>query len=143
MTGQCLYCALRDQEIADGRRVLAINEEFVAVLPYASHSPFEIWLLPRASGSSFGTIEPRCFRPLAALLRTVLQKLHEGLGNPAYNLTINTVPRGDEDLAYFLWHVQIVPRLATPAGFELGSGMSINPVLPEEAAAFLRDVPVG
>ena len=36
--------------------------------------------------------------------------------------------------------MRILPRLATAAGFELGSGMSINTVLPEEAAAFLRDV---
>jgi galactose-1-phosphate uridylyltransferase len=40
------------------------------------------------------------------------------------------------------WHIQIHPRLTQPAGFELGSGMSINPVLPEEAAALLREVNV-
>jgi hypothetical protein len=36
----------------------------------------------------------------------------------------------------------LASRLSTPAGFELGSGMSINTVLPEDAAAFLREVPV-
>jgi UDPglucose--hexose-1-phosphate uridylyltransferase len=77
-------------------------------------------------------------RPLAALLKTVLQKLYVGLDNPDFNLTIHTVPRGDEDKEYFLWHLQIMPRLTTPAGFELGSGMSINTVLPEDAAEYLR-----
>jgi len=38
--------------------------------------------------------------------------------------------------------MRILPRLSTPAGFELGSGMSINIVMPEDAAAFLREVPV-
>jgi UDPglucose--hexose-1-phosphate uridylyltransferase len=52
------------------------------------------------------------------------------------------VPRGEEDKEHFQWHIRILPRLSTPAGFELGSGMSINTVLPEEAAAFLREVPV-
>ena len=70
----------------------------------------------------------------------MLLKLHTALDNPAYNLTIDSVSRGDEDEDYFLWHLRIVPRLTTPAGFELGSGMSINTVLPEDAAAFLMEV---
>lgn len=62
------------------------------------------------------------------------------LGNPDSNLTINTVPRGHEDKNYFLWHIEILPRLSTPAGFELGSGMSINTVLLEEAADYLKTI---
>jgi UDPglucose--hexose-1-phosphate uridylyltransferase len=81
-------------------------------------------------------------RSLAEILKTTLLKLHTGLDNPDFNLTIDDVPRGDEDKEYFRWHMRILPRLSTPAGFELGSGMSINTVLPEEAAAFLREVPV-
>jgi hypothetical protein len=59
-------------------------------------------------------------------------------GDPAFNLTIDTAPIGDEDQRYFLWHIDVLPRLTTPAGFELGSGMSINSVLPEHAASALR-----
>jgi UDPglucose--hexose-1-phosphate uridylyltransferase len=79
---------------------------------------------------------------LSMLLKEVLLKLCTALGDPAYNLTINDVPRGDEDKEYFLWHIRIQPRLSTPAGFELGSGMSINTVFPEDAAAFLGEVPI-
>ena len=61
-----------------------------------------------------------------------------GLDNPAFNLILNTAPRGDEDKEYSLWHIQILPRLTTQAGFEMGSGMSINTVLPEDAATCLR-----
>jgi UDPglucose--hexose-1-phosphate uridylyltransferase len=81
-------------------------------------------------------------RSLAEILKTSLLKLYTGLDNPDFNLTIDDVPRGDEDKDYFRWHMRILPRLSTPAGFELGSGMSINTVLPEDAAAFLREVPV-
>lgn len=140
MTGQCLYCVLRNDELEAGQRVIAQNTEFVAFLPYASHVPFETWILPRAHHASFGDITNSQLGPLAQLLKTVLQKLFRGLENPDYNLTINTVPRGDEDKNYFLWHIAILPRLTTPAGFELGSGMSINTVLPEEAAEYLRGV---
>lgn len=142
MTGRCLYCVLLAEELADKRRVLAANNAFVAILPYASHVPFEIWILPRSHQSSFGKVKASDFRPLAELLKTVLLKLFIGLENPDFNLTIDTVPRGDEDKTYFLWHMRILPRLTTPAGFELGSGMSINTVLPEEAAEYLRDVKI-
>lgn len=59
-------------------------------------------------------------------------------GNPDFNLILNTAPRGDENKEYFRWHLQILPRLTTQAGFEMGSGVSINTVLPGEAATYLR-----
>jgi UDPglucose--hexose-1-phosphate uridylyltransferase len=141
-TGECLYSVQLQEELAAKTRILAENEHFVALLPYASHSPFETWIFPRFRQSSFHWVDPALLRSLAHLLRLVLQKLHFGLDNPAFNLTIETAPRGDEDSECFLWHIQIVPRLTTPAGFELGSGMSINTTLPEEAAEFLRAVDI-
>lgn len=139
-TGDCLYCAMLSKELEDGRRILEENSHFVALLPYASHVPFEIWILPRFRQSSFRWVDPSLLRPLAELLKSVLLKLHASLDNPDFNLTINTAPRGDEDAEYFMWHIEILPRLTTTAGFELGSGMSINTVIPEEAAEFLRTI---
>jgi UDPglucose--hexose-1-phosphate uridylyltransferase len=141
-SGECLYCVLLGEELAAGERIVLQNEHFAAVMPYASHLPFETWILPKAHQSSFGWLPEERLRPLAEILKAVLAKLHAALENPAYNLTINTAPRGDEHKSYFLWHVQILPRLTQPAGFELGSGMSINPVLPEEAARLLRETDV-
>lgn len=140
--GTCLYCDLLAEELAAKTRILTANEHFVALLPFASQVPFEIWVLPRHRQSSFRWVDPSSLHPLVSVLKTVLLKLHHGLGDPDFNLTIDTAPRGDEDAEYFLWHIRILPRLTTRAGFELGSGMSINTILPEEAAAFLRDVVV-
>jgi UDPglucose--hexose-1-phosphate uridylyltransferase len=141
-SGRCLYCVLLAEELAAGKRIIAENEHFAVFLPYASHVPFETWILPKRHQPSFGLVDAGLLRPLAEILKTTLLKLYVGLENPDFNLTINTVPRGDEDKEYFLWHLQISPRLTTPAGFELGSGMSINTVLPEEAAEFLRNVEI-
>ncbi len=137
-TGKCLYCVLLQEELADGNRIVASNDEFVAFVPYAAHLPFETWILPRRQQGSIDAATPDQLRQLAEILRTVLLKLYDGLDNPDFNLTIDMAARGDEDKPYFMWHVRILPRLATPAGFELGSGMSINTVLPEDAAHFLR-----
>jgi UDPglucose--hexose-1-phosphate uridylyltransferase len=140
LTGKSLYGEMLELELDAEKRILAANDRFVAFLPYASHVPFETWILPREAQPSFGRTRPESFRPLAELLATVLNKLRVGLDDPDFNLTINSSARGDEDAPYFVWHVAILPRFATPAGFELGSGMSINTVMPEEAAEFLREV---
>jgi UDPglucose--hexose-1-phosphate uridylyltransferase len=140
--GACLFCAMLERELAAESRILSVNQEYVAFLPFASHVPFETWIMPRQQQPSYLFVEPKQMRLLAEILKTALLKLHTGLGNPDFNLTIDDVPRGEEDKEYFRWHMRILPRLSTPAGFELGSGMSINTVLPEDAAAFLREVPV-
>jgi UDPglucose--hexose-1-phosphate uridylyltransferase len=142
LTGGSLYSDKIHDELVEKNRVLDVNDEFVAILPFASHLPFETWILPRRQQASFGRLESDQFPLLAAALKTALLRLHLGLGNPDFNLAIDTSARGDEDKPYFTWHVRILPRLSTPAGFELGSGMSINTVLPEEAAEFLRNVEI-
>jgi UDPglucose--hexose-1-phosphate uridylyltransferase len=43
---------------------------------------------------------------------------------------------------HFHWYISIIPRLTRMAGFELGSRMFINTVLPEAAAEFLRNVKI-
>lgn len=141
-TGRCLYCVLTHRELEAGERILTQNEDYVAFLPYAGHVPFETWIVPRFHQPSFQQVAPQRLESLARLLQTVLLQLYTGLDNPAFNLTIDDVARGDEDKEYFLWHMSIIPRLTTPAGFELGSGMSINTVLPEDAARFLRECDV-
>jgi UDPglucose--hexose-1-phosphate uridylyltransferase len=139
-TGDCLYCvALRD-ELATDKRILAKNDEYVALLPYASHVPFETWIVPLKRQATFAAVDGGLLPPLAQLLRVVLLKLYTALDNPSFNLTIDSVSRGDESKEYFMWHLRILPRLTTPAGFELGSGMSINTVLPEDAKNFLCEV---
>jgi UDPglucose--hexose-1-phosphate uridylyltransferase len=137
-TGICLYDQILSEELRMQTRVIASNAEFVAFLPYAGHLPFECWIVPRRPQAGFGLLQPSQHLPLAELLRWVLARLHVSLDDPDFNLTIDTAARGDEDEPYFRWHIRILPRLTTTAGFELGSGMSINTVLPEEGAEFLR-----
>jgi UDPglucose--hexose-1-phosphate uridylyltransferase len=140
--GACLFCAMLERELAAETRILAGNRDYVVFLPFASHVPFETWIMPRSAQASFTSVDQPQMRSLAEVLKTTLLKLYTGLDNPDFNLTIDDVPRGDENKEFFRWHMRILPRLSTPAGFELGSGMSINTVLPEDAAAFLREVPV-
>jgi UDPglucose--hexose-1-phosphate uridylyltransferase len=136
--GTCLYLDIIDRELRDGRRIVLQSERFVAFQPFASMSPYETWVMPRFHQSSFGSVDDAALDELASALRAVLGGLHRALEDPDYNCVIYSAPPGDEDREYFVWHVRIVPRLLTPAGFELGSGVPVNPSRPEETATTLR-----
>lgn len=137
-TGECMYCVMVADELEAETRIVTHNDDFVAFVPYAAHVPFETWIVPRIQQASFDAVTRPQLHSLAGILKTVLLKHYTGLDDPDYNLTIDMAARGDEKKEYFMWHIRIIPRLSTPAGFELGSGMSINTVLPEDAASFLR-----
>jgi UDPglucose--hexose-1-phosphate uridylyltransferase len=141
-TGRCLYCDILFDEYEAKERIVSESEYFFALQPFASHYPFETWIMPKMHTSSFGKIADLEIRGLAVILKEVLLKLHVGLENPDFNLIIHTAPVDDEHKTYYLWHIQIIPRLTLAAGFELGSGIYINTALPEETAAFMRDFQV-
>lgn len=142
MAGKCVYCNMIEDEYKAKDRMVLETEKFIAFSPYASAAPFITWLLPKRHAASFNEINEEEVRDLARTLRIVLRKLYLGLGNPDFNYCIRSVPVNEKNVEYFHWGIAIVPRLAQPAGFELGSGIFINSSLPEECAKFLRDVQV-
>ena len=71
---------------------------------------------------------------LAMVLKDTLFCLHRGLDNPAFNLMVDSTTTEDEESPYYHWHIRIIPRLTTIAGFEMGSGIYISTALPEETA---------
>jgi UDPglucose--hexose-1-phosphate uridylyltransferase len=92
--------------------------------------------------ASFGEITAAEISDLARVMRTLLAKLYVGLKNPDLNFTVRSGPSDYVGARHFHWYVSVIPRLTRVAGFELGSGMFINTVLPEAAADFLRNVKV-
>jgi UDPglucose--hexose-1-phosphate uridylyltransferase len=141
-TGRSLYSDLVNHERKTGKRLVIENGYFVAFHPFASHRPFETWIVPKAPRASFKDISLESLRSLANILRLILLKLHRGLNNPDYNYVIDSAPAGDENNNYYLWHIRIIPRIVEVAGFEIGSGIYINPVKPEETARFMRELEV-
>ena len=139
-TGKCLYCEIVEAEDRQDQRVVYRSDQFLVFEPYASRFPFETWIAPFTHNASFGNTIDQELQELARVLSVTLRRLHRALDDPHFNLVIHTAPVEDELKAYFLWHVEITPRLTTPAGFELGSGIQVNPCVPEEAAEFLRDI---
>jgi len=122
--------------------VVLDTPHFTAFCPFASRFPFETWIVPKAHSSHFENIPKSGVDDLGHVLRSVLGKLESALDNPAYNYIIHTGPFDHQELPHYHWHIEVIPRLTNVAGFEWGSGFYINPVPPEDAAAFLRDTEV-
>jgi UDPglucose--hexose-1-phosphate uridylyltransferase len=138
--GRCVFCDMIAQERADRDRVVIDNEDVVAFCPFASRFPFETWVLPARHESHFEHTSDATLDVLATTLRRVLVKLEAALERPPYNYVVHSAPLPSAPLDHYHWHLEIIPRLTRVAGFEWGTGFTINPVDPEHAAAFLRDV---
>jgi len=138
--GRCVYCDIVRQEEADRARVVCENDAFIAFAPFAAWCPFELWILPKAHVASFGDLDDAQMRPLAAILREVLGRLHAGLADPPYHYVIHTSPYDNNVGHFYHWHIEVIPRLSKVTGFEWGSGFYINAVPPEDAAQYLREV---
>jgi UDPglucose--hexose-1-phosphate uridylyltransferase len=138
-SGTCLYCDVLQAEINAKVRIVASNPGFIALTPFASTVPYNVWIVPRRHASSFGVITDEEADLLGAMLRSVLMRLRALLGNPNYNYVVRSAPHHSAGEPHFHWYLEILPRLATQAGFEIGSGMNINAVVPEDAALQLRE----
>lgn len=137
-TGRCVYTDLLERERQAGIRLVAESETFLGVVPFAARVPFETWLAPRAQQSSFERLDDGDLPELAGMLRDLLAALRRAADDPDYNLVLYSAPALEETKPFFQWHLRLLPRMATMAGFELATGMTINPVPPEDAASRLR-----
>jgi len=138
--GECMFCHMVEREVEDRTRIVIKSEHFVAMEVFASATPFASHIFPLRHMASFGDISPTEIADLGHVLRSLLAKIYVGLENPDLNFTVRSGPSDYAGARHFHWYVSMIPRLTRTAGFELGSGMFINTVLPESAAEFLRNV---
>ncbi len=127
----CLYCNVIDRE-AVSNRLIAQNDSGILMAPFYSMTPYETWILTKRHVSNLEDLGEEEQRDLAALLGLALRRLDSLLGDTPYNYMIYQLPR-----SYHL-NIRIQPAITKIAGFERGTGVYINPVPPEQAAAELR-----
>ena len=139
---RCIFCDMIEQERQEGIRIIDENDDFVSFSPYAARFPFETWITPRMHTSHYCQIQQHQYQTLAKILLKTLKRLDTVLEKPPYNLVFHTAPILKEDLPFYHWHIEIIPKVTKVAGFEWGTGFYINPTPPEEAAAYLREAPI-
>jgi UDPglucose--hexose-1-phosphate uridylyltransferase len=158
---RCIFCGLIDEaltfeatlydresgevrrKISVGQFVIDRSERFVAIKPFASRYEWEVHILPLAHGADFLDAEPEDLVDLARIFRRTMARLNAVLGGVQYNFFLHSLPHGEEyagSARSYHWHIEICPRTSIPTGFELGSGLFVNTITPEDAAEQLRSV---
>jgi UDPglucose--hexose-1-phosphate uridylyltransferase len=158
---QCIFCTLIDEAltfettlydrasgevrrtIKVGQYVIERSERFVVIKPFASRYEWEVQILPLSHQADFLSAGPADLADIGRLLRRTMARLHAVLGGVQYNFFLHSLPHGEEYAACapsFHWHIEITPRTSIPTGFELGSGLFVNTISPEDAAERLRQV---
>jgi UDPglucose--hexose-1-phosphate uridylyltransferase len=136
--GGCPWCEMIRAEIESGERVVDVRGKLIAFCPWAARFPFETWILPLEHESHFELTNEACLGEFAELLPDVLRAIEGCLSTPPYNYAIHSAPFPSEPTLDYHWWLGILPRVTRVAGYEQSSGVYINHVRPEDAAAKLR-----
>ncbi len=146
---RCIFCDIISEELKEEERIVYQDSNFVVWSPFAARFPFETWILPRKHNYDFASISSGDRKQLGRVLQDTITRLNNALQSPDYNFLINTSPNPNiktERPGHFStiekdyhWHIEIIPRITSVAGFEWGSGFYINSTPPEEAARYLRE----
>jgi UDPglucose--hexose-1-phosphate uridylyltransferase len=134
------FARLVDDAARTGR-IVAATGGLVALSPPAPRQPFETWIVPTRPAPFFHAAPAADVAALAALTRLVVERLDRVVPGADYNWWLHQAPFVDRGrpVETWHWHLEILPRLASFAGFELGTGCHISTLPPEDAAAMLRD----
>ena len=144
-TGRCLVCDIARGELTDGRRVVAENDSFVAVVPFFARWPYEVHVYSARHMQALTDMTDAEQRDLASMLKTVTAAF-DGLFDVSfpYMMALHQRPTDGGAYDHYHFHVEFYPPLRTKtklkylAGSETGAGLFINDTLAEEKAAELR-----
>lgn len=136
---KCVHCVMLRSELSERPRIIEENRETVALAPYVSRQPFEVRIFPRRHLPCFEKTPARDLRAVVATLQSVLRRVKKHLGDPDFNFFIHTAPlKYQKRYRYYHWHIEVIPKLTILGGFELSTGVDINVIDPDTAAAILR-----
>ncbi|HUX35736.1 MAG TPA: DUF4921 family protein [Candidatus Paceibacterota bacterium] len=136
---RCVHCDIIKFEEKNKKRIILKNDFAIAVAPFVSRQPFEIKVFPRNHQPHFEKTPLADLKGIVSALQEVLRKVEKNLNDPDLNFFIHTAPYKDPaHYKHYHWHIEVLPKISTMAGFELGTGVDINVVDPDAAAAMLK-----
>ncbi len=139
---QCVHCEMIGWEMEEKKRIIFENKDFVVFCPFVPRCAFETRIYPKKHKSYFERINNEEKMNLAEALQIALAKIYNGLNDPSYNFFIHTAPCDGQSYGHYHWHLEILPKTSIWAGFELGTGIEISTIRPEDAAEYLRSVKI-
>ena len=137
---KCIHCDIIKQELKEKSRIIYNKNGIVAFVPFAAKEPYQVNVFPKNHQPYFEDSTPNTLSGLAVALKNILKSIYKNLKDPDYNFYIHTAPvLGKINFHHYHWHLEIVPKSNVSAGFEMGTGVEINPVFPEDAAKLLKN----
>jgi UDPglucose--hexose-1-phosphate uridylyltransferase len=118
--------------------VVIDGDDVMVICPYWSGTPYELLVIPKSHELHLQDTDDNTLAAVGRGLRDAMSSLNRVLGDVAYNVGFHSAPH--QHTGEYHWHIHIWPNLVTQAGFERGTGVMINVVPPEQAAATLRAV---
>jgi UDPglucose--hexose-1-phosphate uridylyltransferase len=137
---KCVFCDIVEWEIDYKKRVIFENEDFIVIAPFASRVAFEMWVIPKKHSPYFERISDEEKISGGQALHQAIRKIGKVLDEPDFNFYLHTAPCDGKDYPHYHWHIEILPKTSTWAGFELSTGIEISAMEPELAAEYLREV---
>lgn len=140
-----VYDVMLEWEKKEGKRIVYENGNFIAYCPFVSKTPYDVRIYSKESHAHFEKMPPEKVPDLADVMGTVIRKVGKALNRPDYNFFIHTAPLGgtSEDIhEFYSWHIEILPKMKIEGAFELGSGVEVNVIDPNEAAELFRKTDV-
>jgi UDPglucose--hexose-1-phosphate uridylyltransferase len=134
----CAMCSMLEAELAADTRIVAANDNFVALCPFAGKVPFQSSIVPRRHMPLFDEMTEAEIKDFAQITGQTLACLNTATGNADYNMMWKLPPIKADLREAWHWSVEIRPRTTIAAGFEFLSGIYINVVSPEDAASKMR-----
>lgn len=131
-------------EAESENRIVHAYKSFVAIVPSAPRQPFEVWLIRNEPSCFFHTEPHSQMEEIARFTKQCVGVLNQLVPNASYNWWLHQFPfvpslLFDEVATHWHWHLEVLPRIAPLAGFELGTGYHISTIPPDEAAGLLRE----
>ena len=139
MKERCIYCDMINEERNIGRRIIKESDKFMVYTPFASKFPFEICIIPKMHISDFGAITDDLLHDQAVIFKEIMSGIKKALKKLSYSMVLHCAPIQHGLMDEYHWHWEIMPRYSEMMGFEWGTGLYANPVLPEDAAKILRE----
>lgn len=127
----CPYCLLTSSE-QKGPRLVWQDKQMITLCPFASEFPYEVWIMSKRHVDNIDLLTNKEIKSLATALKLVSNKLK------SLDYDFNFFAHNDIDNKHQHFYLKIQPRPNIWAGVELGSGLIINPVLPEDAAKYYK-----
>ncbi|MCJ7473174.1 MAG: galactose-1-phosphate uridylyltransferase, partial [Actinobacteria bacterium] len=144
---KCLHCKIIEEELRERSRIVAINKDFVAFIPFYARWPYEVHIYCLRHLGSLCELDEREIVSLSKIIKELINRYNKLFNfRMPYVMIIHQKPTDNKNYDYYHFHFEFYPPYRTKnklkylAGCELGAGTFINDTLPEEKAAELRNI---